>query len=529
MEDIEQKVDQIFAEWDHTVTPGCALAVVKDGNIVYKRGYGIANLEYGIPITPNTIFHIASVSKHFTALAVTLLAHEGKLSLDDEVQKYVPEVPDFGEKITIRHLIHHTSGLRDQWELLVAAGWRMDDVITMQDILDLVSKQKELNFKPGDHHIYCNTGYTLLAFIVERVSGMSMRAFCEERMFKPLGMTKTHFHDDHTMIVPGRAYSYEQVGYNQYKHEVLSYANVGATSLFTTAEDLALWDREFYEAKVFGKAVIDEMHTLGKLNNGEELEYAYGLHIAKYKGLRIVEHSGGDAGYRTHLVRFPDQHFSVIVFANLGSISSSRLAYQVADLYLADQFTEKKEEDQVIELPAEKLQMYAGIYYSQAEQSCQRLEFADGKLYAALGINLELEALAENEFRLKVMPEVKIKLTTSEAGLQFQLGMGGYGRAAVYLKAEVAAPNEEKLKEYCGNFICPELDSTFSFLVKEGKLAIRRRKYGEETLMATIEDGFITNGFPINIFFYRDAAGKVEGFKLSSGRVKGLNFIRRND
>ncbi len=528
MENIEQQVDQIFAEWDHTVTPGCALAVVKDGSIVYSRGYGIANLEYGIPITPGTIFHIASVSKHFAALAVTLLAHDGKLSLDDEVRKYVPEVPDFGQTITIRHLIHHTSGLRDQWELLVAAGWRMDDVITMQDILDLVSKQKELNFKPGENHVYCNTGYTLISFIVERVSGMSMRAFCEERMFKPLGMKKTHFHDDHTMIVPERAYSYEQTGYNQYKHEVLSYANVGATSLFTTVEDLALWDREFYEAKVFGKGVIDEMHTLGKLNSGEELEYAYGLHIAKYKGLRIVEHSGGDAGYRTHLVRFPDQRFSVIVFANLGSISPSQLAYKVADLYLAGQFTEEKAEDQIVELPADKLEAYAGLYYSQTEQSCHRLGFVDGKLHVVLGANLELEALAESEFRIKMFPEAKIKFTSSESGLQFQLGMGGYGRAAAYLRTEVAAPDEEKLAGYTGDYISPELDSTFTFLVKDGKLTLRRRKYGDEPLIATIADGFTTNGFPMNIFFYRDAAGKVEGFKLSTGRVKGLNCIRRN-
>lgn len=526
MENIEQKVDQIFAEWDHTVTPGCALAVVRDGKIIYKRGYGMANLEYGIPITPQTVFHIASVSKHFAALAVTLLAHEGKLSLDDEVRKYVPELPDFGEKITIRHLIHHTSGLRDQWELLIAAGWRMDDVITMDDILDLVSKQKELNFKPGDNHIYCNTGYTLLSFTVQRVTGKSMREFCEERLFKPLGMKNTHFHDDHTMVVPNRAYSYSPIGYNQYKNDVLSYANVGATSLFTTVEDLATWDQEFYEAKVFGKEVIAEMHTLGRLNSGEELEYAYGLRIAEHKGLKIVEHSGGDAGYRTHLIRFPEQHFSVIVFSNLGTVSPSALARKVADLYLADQMSEEQDQAKVVELPKETLEAYAGLYYSSEDQATQRLEMREDKLFVALGPGLELEAIGENEFRAKLYPEARIRILDDADGKRMQVGQGGYGKATTF--EQVAAPEQkpEDLKAYEGAYTSPELDSTFSFLVEEDKLLLQRRKYGKMPLIPTIQDAFTTPEFPMNIFFYREN-GQVAGFKLSTGRVKGLRFIKQ--
>ncbi|MCW4036925.1 MAG: beta-lactamase family protein, partial [Candidatus Bathyarchaeota archaeon] len=204
---INKKIDEIFSEWDRTDSPGSALAVLKDGEIVYKRGYGMANLEYGIPITPTTIFHVASVSKQFTAFAVALLAQEGKLSLDDDVRRYVPDLPDFGETITIRHLIHHISGLRDQWELLIAAGWRMEDVIKTEDVLELVREQKELNFKPGSEYLYCNTGYTLMALIVERVSGKPFRDFCAERIFQPLAMENTHFHDDHKMIVENRAYS----------------------------------------------------------------------------------------------------------------------------------------------------------------------------------------------------------------------------------------------------------------------------------------------------------------------------------
>src|SRR6185436_1924774 len=236
---LTSKVDKLFANWDKPDSPGAALIVVKDGAVVYKRGYGSANLEYNIPITPATVFHVASVSKQFTAFAITMLAKAGKLSLDDDIHKYLTELPDFGQKITIRHLLHHTSGLRDQWELLAMAGWRLDDVITKEHILKMVRHQKELNFSPGQEYLYCNTGYTLLAVIVERITGQSFREYMQETIFKPLNMTGTHFHDDHEMIVKNRAYSYRPYGPQDFKLSALNYANVGATSLFTTVEDMA--------------------------------------------------------------------------------------------------------------------------------------------------------------------------------------------------------------------------------------------------------------------------------------------------
>src|SRR5271168_1739825 len=204
-----EQVDKIFAKWDSTHSPGCALSVIKDGQIIYKHGYGMADLDHDIPITPETVFHVASISKQFTAAAILLLAEDGKLSLDDDVHKYITELPDFGVRITLRHLLHHTSGLRDQWELLGLAGWRYSlDLITDDDVLELMSRQKELNFKPGDKYVYCNTGFTLLAQIVKRVSGESLREFTVNRIFKPLDMKSTHFRDDHAEIVKRIAYGY---------------------------------------------------------------------------------------------------------------------------------------------------------------------------------------------------------------------------------------------------------------------------------------------------------------------------------
>jgi CubicO group peptidase (beta-lactamase class C family) len=232
LRNLHGRVDNVFAKWDYTASPGCALSVIKDGQIVYKRGYGMADLDHDIPISSETVFHVASISKQFTAASIVLLAQQGKISLDDDVHKYITELPDFGVPITIRELIYHTSGLRDQWELLGLAGWRYSlDLITDDDVLELVSRQKELNFKPGEQHVYCNTGYTLLAQIVKRVSGESLREFTAQHIFIPLDMRNTHFRDDHAEIVKHIAYGYiDGDGGNSYRLSVTNFDTVGATS-----------------------------------------------------------------------------------------------------------------------------------------------------------------------------------------------------------------------------------------------------------------------------------------------------------
>jgi CubicO group peptidase (beta-lactamase class C family) len=525
MVELIPQVDRVFEAWDKTVSPGCALAIVKDNEIIYKRGYGMANLEYGVPISPSTIFHIASVSKQFAAMAVTLLAHEGKLSLEDEVRQYVPEMPDFGEKITIRHLIHHTSGIRDQWEMVIMAGWRMDDVITTDDILDLLSKQRELNFKPGEKFLYCNTGYTLLGVIVKNVTGKSLREFCEERIFQPLGMHNTHFHDDHCMIVKNRAYSYTPAGYNQYRNAVLSYATVGATSLFTTVEDLALWDKEFYEANIFGKEVIEEMHSQGLLNNGEKTGYAHGLMIRPYRGLNVVEHSGGDSGFRTHLMRFPEQHFSVIIFSNLSTVSPGELAKKIADLYLADEFTEEITPEEVIKLSEEELQSFAGLYLGNEGRSSVTIEIRDGKLFADIGPGLELEPLSNQRLKVKQFPGIKIERKLDEDQSEHLYLITGAGKPDQFERVKRYIPTAEDLEQCAGKYFSPELEVTYMLSVKDGKMWLKRRKYGSQEMKPIIKDVFEEK--MLNIHFARDPSGNISGFKASSGRILDLEFVKQ--
>jgi len=388
------KVDNLFTQWDNWDSPGAAMAITQDGSIVYKRGYGSANLEYNIAITPATIFHVASVSKQFTAFAIVMLAEQGKLALDDDIHKHIPEVPDFGKTITIRHLIHHASGLRDQWQLLRMAGWRLDDVITREHILKMVRHQKELNFDPGEEYLYCNTGYTLLAEIVARVSGQSFREYTEANIFRPLGMTNTHFHDDHEMIVRNRAYSYAPQEDGGFRKSVLSFANVGATSLFTTVEDLAKWIQNFDEKGVGGDAVIQQMHQRGVLNNGKELDYAFGLAMGIYKGLKTVGHGGSDAGYRSNILWFPDQKFGVVVLSNLGSFNPGGLARQIADICLADQLVQEEpteqtkadDQDQTEKesetISPEQLEEFAGDYYSDELGTVYTMTIQGGQLVA---------------------------------------------------------------------------------------------------------------------------------------------------
>ena len=333
---LEVKVDQLFAEWSNSDSPGAALAVTKDGKIIYKQGYGMANLEYDIPITPATIFDIASVSKQFAAFTIATLAHEGKLSLDDDIRGHLPDVPDFGDTITIRHLLHHTSGLRDWVQSLVIAGVAMEDVISFKHILKMARHQKALNFEPGAAYLYSNTGYNLLAEIVERVTGDSFREWTNAHIFKPLAMTNSHFHDDHQMILKNRAYSYQATENGGFKHAVNNTTALGSSSLYSTVEDLAKWTLNFDNTQIGEQIVIDQMHERGVLNNGEQISYAFGLNIGEYRGLKTVGHSGSWRGFQSHLIRFPEQKFGVVILCNLDTFNPLHLAEKVADLYLAD-------------------------------------------------------------------------------------------------------------------------------------------------------------------------------------------------
>lgn len=325
-------VDSIFAPYDSRQSPGCAVAVTRNGTLSFAKAYGMADLEHDTPITLETRFYIASISKQFTAMSIVLLAQEHRLSLDDPIQKWVPEVPTFGTTITLNHLLHHTSGLRDYFTLLAVSGWPSDGHLTEQEFLALVSRQKSLNFQPGDEFLYSNTGYALLSIVVKRASGESLRDFAAEHIFAPLGMTHTEFRDDHNALVPQRALGYQPNG-SSFRTSQPEFDVVGDGGVYSTVGDLARWDANFRNPHVGGAAGVALMVQQGHLNDGETIPYGLGLTIGAFHGLKTVSHGGSYGGYQSELLRFPDQGLSVITLCNT-SVASSTLAEQVSTVRL---------------------------------------------------------------------------------------------------------------------------------------------------------------------------------------------------
>ena len=531
----QAEVEKLIAAKIKPESGGVTVAVAQGDNLLFSKGYGLANVEYNIPNSPKTIFHVASVSKQFTAFAIALLADQGKIALDDDIRKYLPELHDFGSKITIRHLVHHTSGLRDQWNLLALAGWRLDDVITKNQVLQLISHQDELNFKPGDEFSYCNTGYTLMGEIVSRVTGKSFPDWCSENIFKPLSMDRTLFYDDHEKIVKDRAYSYNDspVGL---KKSVLSYANAGATSLFTTAEDLTKWSANFYKMKVGNKTVMKQMEERGILNKGDTLSYAFGQVISKYKGVNSIAHSGGDAGYRTFLVRFPEQQYSIVVLSNIGSFNPAALAYEVADIYLKKYLQQDNKPSETkpttaaaggtVAVSENVLKLYEGQYKLNAEMIVT-IKIDGGKLTAqATGQPvIMLAAASETEF---VVPEYGIKIAfkkSDKPATEFNLHQGGQIITASKIK-----PFDLKsidLKSYTGVYYSPELQTSYDIALKNDTLILNHIRHEPVPMFAVGIDAFTTSAWYMSkIDFNKNSQSEITGFRASSGRVKNVRFVK---
>ena len=517
------RVDEIFKEFSRPGSPGCAVGAYQDDKIVLSRAYGMANLDHDVPLTPSSIFHVASVSKQFTAAAVLLLAQDGKLSLDDEVRKHVPELPDFGKRITIRHLLNHTSGIRDQWTLLGLGGWRYSrDLISDGDVLYLLAKQRDLNFAPGERHLYSNSGFTLLAVIASRASGKSFREFTTERIFAPLGMTNTHFRDNFNEIVKNQAYGYSR----QRDTFVLSTTNfdtAGATSLLTTVEDLSKWFANFDSPTVGGERFLAALLERGVLNSGQRIEYASGISHSTYRGVAVVSHGGADAGYRAVFVRYPQQRFGVSVLCNLAQTNPGELANRVADVYLADvlkpMMTAGTNNDPEVPVPADELKTRAGVYWNEVLGAHRQLVFENGKLQAATSPTqrIPLKSLGSGRFVLTGPPGLYITFENDTA----RMGSGPTG-GDIFMHMPAFAPSAAELAAYVGTYRSDEVEPSFEIALKNGKLALVRLKAPTATLDPLFPDTFSTPAGVIK--FTRDAQGRVTGFVLEAGRVRGMKF-----
>ena len=545
-EDLAKRLNPIFEAFDRPDTPGMSVAVIDNGKLTFSRGYGSAQLEYNAPITTQTKFHVASVSKQFTAMAIMLLEADGKLSLDEEVQKYLPWVPHFNQPVTVRQLVNHTSGIRDQWELLIMAGWRFDDVITMNDIRTMMKRQAELNFDPQSDISYSNMGYSLLADIVAEVSGKSFLDFTQQRIFKPLGMKHSHFHLDHEEIVRGRSYSYQRDENGQLKKSVLSYANVGATSLFSTPEDLVLWLDNFRTHKLGSEQVFANMLKVPSLSTGESAifygsGYAGGLMIGDYRGLKTIGHGGADAGFRSNIQWFPEHNIGIAVTTNLASGDPGGHLTKVADLvlkaYLSASAPAAKAAiaEDFIELDKSILERYEGVFQIK-DVGLMTLILNENELKADFAgmSTVMLKPLSETRFLVdKLNAVINFEVDAKNHYDHVNISMGPRKLLGSRMAALVLSP--EAVKSYTGTYYSPELRTQWDLISKDGKLIIEHSRHGNIILLANPslkpgEKPVEFSGdqwFASKLVFDTDKSGLISGFRVSGSRVKNLSFRKR--
>lgn len=532
-----QAIDSLFSEWNKSDVPGCALGIIRDGELIYSKGYGIADLEHDVEITPSSVFYIGSVSKQFVTFSILLLEEQGKLNLDDRIQKYLPDFPEYGTPLTIRHFIHHTSGVRDYLSLMHLKGRNYLDNADVDEVYELIKKQKELNFSPGEKHLYSNSCYFMLAMIVEKVAGQSLKTFAHENIFQPLGMRNTLFYDDNTDLIKNRVFSYDKKpdedGFNNL---IMRFDLVGSGGVYSNVEDMYLWDQNFYNNKLGkgGQEIIQKMHKEGLLNNGESSGYAFALNNGTYKGLKTVSHSGGLAGYRAQLMRFPDENFSVIILANRGDANPTSKAFQIADILLKDKFvnqppnkeTKTAAPDNANTLEKFSLNQLSGNYEIQPgvilditakNDSLHVLQTWNKSSYYLINTTGNTYEMPNDHSIQFVFSELKDD--SAQILTVFQNGDETIWKR----KAKIEAP-DLNLEDYTGSFYSEELDAAYLLFLEGDKLKVKIANYDAQELKLYDKDAFTAE---VGLFRFNRSNGAIKGFELDAGRVTNLKFEKK--
>ncbi|MEZ4588131.1 MAG: serine hydrolase domain-containing protein [Gemmatimonadales bacterium] len=520
-----RRVDSLFSSFG-TSSPGCAVGVVQNGRFLHQRGYGMADLERRVPITPETVFYTGSVSKQFTAMSVALLARDGRISLDDPARKYLPEIPEAGAGITIRHMVHHLSGLREKWDLLVYSGYRDGNLVRQDDVLEMVKHQRELNFAPGDDHLYNNTAYDMLATLVERVSGQSIREFAKARIFDRLGMERSRYVDDQSVVIPDRALGYS-VRDGEISQAPAYVETVGSGSVYSTVPDLARWDESFYTAALGDQELLRLVQTPGRLNDGTELTYAFGLVVERWRGLRRVQHGGALAGFRAQITRYPDQRFSAIVLCNFAQANPASFADRIAEIYLGDQlspapvraagraFTDRGLMDRAV-----------GVYRSARSGNVVQIVARDTLLVMQYGpIRLPLAAAGPDRASFGWSGEGSEALFEGEGAKAARVVVRGIGpRPEPFERVDPPNRAPAALAALAGRYRSAELDVEWTVVQRDTALLVRTSNGDERELVPVHADGFTLEGAAVLVD--RDGRGRVRGLLVTPGRSRNIRFER---
>ena len=532
----EKRIDKIFSAYDNSETPGVAVAIVKNGRIIFKKGYGIANLNSKSPVTSKTVFNIGSVSKQFTVFMTLLLEKDGKLSIDDDIRQYLPEMHKFDKAITLRHLITHTSGLKDVYLLSTMAGWRQDDVAKHEQKLRLVFRQKELGFTPGERFSYSNTGTMLLSEIIARVSGITFAEFARERVFKPLGMNSTFIMTDFEKIVENMSYSYYKPD-GEYRLAINPSSIQGYSNIYSTVEDMSLWAMNFANPKIGDSELIKKMRTKTKLNSGEAIRFAMGQNFTPYKGLTHIEHTGSHRAYLAYLGRFPEQNISIVLLSNNEGLKPNLFgkSYEVADLFLSKYYDKSKENIpskkapvKTIKLSGKQLDKFSGLYWNEEDKYSRKIYIKDGMLMYFRGENNEsqLAPIGGNKFQmLNVDVDLKVKFGKNKKNKKTMTVIEDDLSPGEFVTYKPANYTPKRLMEFIGRYYSEELDASYTFRLENGKLFARHLRLDDAKLTAIKTDLFKTNQWFFNqVKFIRDKKNKIVGLHASNVRVNNVWF-----
>lgn len=518
-----QKVEVLLNEYLIKNNPGIAVSVVKDGNVIYKKNKGYSNLEHMVPISDSTKFVVGSISKQFTAFSILLLEDEGKLSIDDDITKYLPELSGLTHKITIKHFLNHTSGFRDDTDLNSLIGRTDLDRTSQTQMVNLLLRQKGLNFTPGSRFQYCNSGYVLLAEIVKRVSGITFAEFAHKRIFDPLNMKNSLFLDDPSLVVKNKALSYVKQN-KAYYYIPINRSIVGSTGLYTTISDLSLWANNFDNLIIGSKSIFEKMETKSRLNNGEIIPYALGQELKVYKGLDVIFHGGGDAGFRSYLLRVPEHKLNIAVSGNFESFNPLNISYGLLDIFLSDYINEPikkalpKHTNKDLKKFEGDYQVFPGLYITiVAEQDSLFFMSYDNDN------KLKLPVLGENEFKFPARAHSRFKFVKN--GLHWHFSDFHYPAKKVTLNPPRYADID--LKELTGIYKSNEVETSYEFIIKDNIIIATHNFNSDVELKPIDKDSFITDlSYIGRIEFTRNREGNIDGCKISGQNSYNVFFYK---
>ncbi|MEH6536168.1 MAG: serine hydrolase domain-containing protein [Psychroserpens sp.] len=529
---IEGKIDEVFASWDNPKTPGGAVAIMKNGELVYSKAFGAASLEYDVLNTTETLFNIGSVSKQFTAMGIILLHQQGKISVDDDIRKYLTDLPDFGHKITIRHLLHHTSGLRSLHALFGIAGWRDDDSKTNADLRRIMKYQKDLNFKPGDEYLYCNTGYMFMADIIEEVTGEKFTDWMKKSVFNPLGMENSYAEDKYNRIVPNNATSYN---YNSeaFEREVEYWGYVGSGNVHSNTNELLMWLSNFYEPKAGWESAFKMLETLDPFNDGGLNNYAFGVFIDEFNGKKVIQHNGAVGGFRASASTFPEEKLNIVILSNFSSANVGGKSNELTELFIKEDnqgndFTSKLPD--AISMTSEDLKKFEGQFWNNKESYARKIYVKNDTLrYQRTPTNESvIVPIGNSKFKmLNVQVDLVAEFVYKKNRLDKMIVTVDEDAPTIMEAFETFIPTTDNKKSYVGTYYSPELETQYRFYLEKDKLKWRHIRHGEYEVEFIGED--ILQMIPgVVIKVKRNPKGQVEGFYLSNGRVRNLWFEKED-